>query len=116
MTPDSLHAFGSSVMVKGGGRMLGVGWMTESVSESTLTFQYSISLVVIGGMVIVVVSVVELQLVDVDFLPSESVTTVDRGHATSRDVVMGAILIVVGVFNPSGGSIIRHGGSQYASG
>lgn len=100
-------------MVNGGGRILVVTKvLLFEAPEVILTFQTSILLVVMGGMVSVVVSVIRSNPIDVDTWPFGRVVLVVVFHATSSDVVKSGNEIVVAAGNFKGGKINAHGGMQ----
>lgn len=105
-TPDSDRGLGSSVMVKGGGRILLVSCTKALVTPELMgTFHRLISFVVTGGIVRTVVLVVLSMPVDVDTWPFLRLVTLVVDHATSRDVVKSGNVIVVVLSNDKGGKM-----------
>ena len=71
--------------------------------------------VVIGGTVMIVVSVISCHPVETVVFPF-CVIVVTLGQATSRDVVIGGKEMVVGLFSVKGGRIRLQGALQVACG
>ena len=71
--------------------------------------------VVIGGTVMIVVSVISCHPVETVVFPF-CVIVVTLGHATSRDVVIGGKEMVVGLSSVRGGRMRLHGASHVARG
>ena len=63
-----------------------------------------------------VVSVMIVMILAIEIAPSLSVIVCNVVHATSREVVKGGIIMVVGVDSCNGGRINLQGGWQYMTG
>lgn len=103
-TPEDDCGSALLVITKGGGRTLLVTQKediaVEALSEPVTVYSHtSMTDVVTGGMVRVVVSTMLVQPVAAD-------------QATSREVTYGGKLIVVSIGRTSGGRMKMHGGSQ----